>query len=80
MALRGVLAAETISVLLTKPFTDYALPTPPGPTLLWGPGSIPDNLAEVCGFLKPPGSDRFLESEQARCILHPTKNTRLATD
>ena len=23
--------------------TDCALPTPPGPTDLWGPGSIPDN-------------------------------------
>ena len=26
---------------------------------VWGPGSIPDNWADVCGFLKPPGSDRF---------------------
>ena len=40
-------------------FSDCALPTPPGPTPLWGPGSIPDNWADVCGFLKPPGSDRF---------------------
>ena len=38
-------------------FTDCALPTPPGPTPLWGPGSIPDNWADVCGLLKPPGSD-----------------------
>ena len=34
-------------------------PTPPGPTPLWGPGSIPNNWADVCGFLKPPGSDRY---------------------
>ena len=39
-------------------FTDCALPTPPGPTPLWGPGSIPNNWADVCGFLKPPVSDR----------------------
>ena len=39
-------------------FTDCALPTPRGPTPLWGPGSIPNNWADVCGFLKPPGSDR----------------------
>ena len=39
--------------------TDCALPTPPGLTPLWGPGSIPNNWADVCGFLKPPGSDRY---------------------
>ena len=40
-------------------FSDCALPTPPGPTPLSGPGSIPNNWADVCGFLKPPGSQRF---------------------
>ena len=40
-------------------FMDSILPSPPGPPQLWGPGSIPDNWADVCGFLKPPGSDRF---------------------
>ena len=44
---------------IDEAFTDCALPTPPGPTPLWGPGSIPDNWADVCGFLKPPGSQRF---------------------
>ena len=34
-------------------FSDCALPTPPGPTPLWGSGSIPNNWADVCGFLKP---------------------------
>ena len=38
---------------------DCALATPPGPTLLWGPGSIPNNWADVCGFLKPPDSGRY---------------------
>ena len=33
--------------------------TPPGPTPLWGPGSIPNHWEDVSGFLKPPGSQRF---------------------
>ena len=44
---------------IDEAFTDCVLPTPPGPPPLLGPGSIPDNWADVCGFLKPPGSDRF---------------------
>ena len=44
---------------IDEAFVDYALPAPPGPTPLWGPGSIPNNWADVCGFLKPPGSDRY---------------------
>ena len=40
-------------------FADCALPTPPGSTPLWGPGSIPNNWADVFGFLTPPGSQRF---------------------
>ena len=44
---------------IDEAFADCALPTPPGPTPLWGPGSIPNNWADVCGFLKPPGSHRF---------------------
>ena len=44
---------------IDEAFADCALPAPPGPTPLWGPGSIPNNWADVCGFLKPPGSDRY---------------------
>ena len=44
---------------IDKVFSDCALPTPPGPPPLWGPGSIPDNWADVCGFLKPPGSQKL---------------------
>ena len=36
---------------IDEAFADCALPTPPGPTPLWGPGSIPNNWADVCGFL-----------------------------
>ena len=34
-------------------FADCALPTPLDTTPLWGPGSIPNNWADVCGFLGP---------------------------
>ena len=37
---------------LDEASADCVLPTPPGPTPLWGPGSIPNNWADVCGFLK----------------------------
>ena len=48
---------NTISAI-EEAFADCALPMLPGPTPLWGPGSIPGNWADVCGFLKPPESDR----------------------
>ena len=44
---------------IDEAFADCALPTPPGPPPLWGPGSIPNIWADFCGFLKPPGSQRF---------------------
>ena len=44
---------------MEEAFADCALATPPGPPPLWGPGSIPNNWADVCGFLKPPDSDRY---------------------
>ena len=44
---------------IDEAFGDCALPTPPGPTPLWGPGSIPNNWADVCGFLEPPDLDRY---------------------
>ena len=34
---------------------DTDLPVPPGPTPLWRPGG---EWSDVCGFLKPPGSER----------------------
>ena len=58
---------------IDEAFMDSILPTPPGPPPLWGPGSIPDNWADVCGFLKPPGSQRFLESEQTWFIFNPAE-------
>ena len=43
--------------IIEEAFADCALPMPPGPTPLWGPGAIPGEWADVCGFLKPPDSD-----------------------
>ena len=44
---------------IEEAFADCALPTPLGPTPLTGLGSIPNNWADVCGFPKPPESDRY---------------------
>ena len=44
---------------IDEAFTDCASPAPPGIPPLWGPVSIPGNWADACGFLKPPGSQRF---------------------
>ena len=40
-------------------FTDCAMPSPPGPTPLWGPSSIPNNWTDVCGFRKQPDADQY---------------------
>ena len=44
---------------IDEAFADCALPNPLGPTPLWRPRSIPNNWADVCGFLKPLDSDRY---------------------
>ena len=49
------------------------MPTPTGPTPLWRPGSIPDNWADVCGFLKPPGSHRFWKVHKHGAFSIPRK-------
>ena len=51
---------------IDEAFEDCGLPTPPGPTPLWGPGSIPNNWADVCGFLKPPDSHRYWKVNNKR--------------
>ena len=59
---------------IDEAFVDCALPTPPGPTPLWRPGSIADNWADVCGFLKPPGSDRFWKVNKNGAFFHSSQN------
>ena len=53
---------------------DSTLPTPPGPTPLWGPGSVLDNWADVCGLLKPPGSQRFWKVHKHGAFSIPRKS------
>ena len=62
---------------IDEAFMDSILPTPPGPTPLWGPGSIPDNWADVCGFLKPPGSQRFWKVNKHGAFSIPRKSLGL---
>ena len=45
----------------------------PGPTPLWGPGSIPVNCADICGFLKPAGSHRFWKVHKHGAFSIPRK-------
>ena len=58
---------------IDEAFSDCALPTPPGPTPLWRPGSIPNNWADVCGFLKPPGSQRSWKVNKHGAFTIPRK-------
>ena len=62
---------------IDETFTDCALPTPPGPPPLWGPGSIPDNWADVCGFLKPLGSQHFWKVHKHGAFSIPRKSLGL---
>ena len=48
--------SNSISII-EEAIADCALPMPPGPTPLWGPGAVPGTWADVCGFLKPTDSD-----------------------
>ena len=42
---------------IEEAFANTNLPIPHGPTPLWGPGGVPREWADVCGFIKPPNSD-----------------------
>ena len=42
---------------IQEAFANTNLPIPPGPTPLFGPGGVPVEWADVCGFIKPPGSE-----------------------
>ena len=43
---------------IDEAFDDCEMPTPPSPTPLCGPGSVPNFWTDVCGFLSPPDSDQ----------------------
>ena len=38
-------------------FVNTNSPLPPGPTPLWGPGGVPGEWSDACGFSKSPGSE-----------------------
>ena len=44
--------------IFEEAFANTSLAVPPGPALLWGPGDVPGEWADVCGFIKPPGSEK----------------------
>ena len=52
---------------------------PPGPTPMWGPGTVPGTWSDVCGFFKPPDSyDRWKVREHGACsILHEALGIRI---
>ena len=64
---------------IEEAFADCALPAPPGPTPLWRPGSIPNNWADVCGFLQPPESDRYWKVRLHGAFSIPSKAPGLRT-
>ena len=41
---------------LEEAFADTDFPMSPGPTPLWGPGAVPGEWADVCGFIVHPNS------------------------
>ena len=53
-----ILLPHSISTI-DEVFSDCALPSPLGPTPWWRRESISNIWADVCGFLKPPASQRF---------------------
>ena len=47
-----------LTSIIEETFANTNLPVPPGPPPpLWGPGGVPGEWADVCGFLNPPGSE-----------------------
>ena len=44
--------------IIEEAFVNTFLPVPPGPTPLWGSGGVPGEWSDVCGFFKPPGSEK----------------------
>ena len=63
-------SANSISII-EEAFVDCALPMPPGPTPLWGPGAVPGGWADVYGFLKPPDSnERWRVRQNGACPVH----------
>ena len=79
VGLRGGAAAETTSVPWKKPLQAALWQRRLAPPL-WGRGSIPSNWADVCGFLKPPDSDRYWKVRMHGAFSIPRKSSRPASN
>ena len=42
---------------IEEAFANTNLPIPNGSSPLWGPGNVPGERADVCGFIKQPNTD-----------------------
>ena len=71
--------SKTTSVLLMNLYMDSILPTALALQPRWGLGSIPDKWADVCGFLNPPGSQRFWKVNGHDTFSIPRKSIGLRT-
>ena len=49
---------------IKEAFANTNLPIPHGPTPLWGPGGVPGEWADVCGFIKPQKTSRALACDR----------------
>ena len=56
--------------IIEEAFAGSDLPMPPDPTPLWGPGAVPGDWADVCGFSQASRLLWKIESTSAWCILH----------
>ena len=55
--------------IIVETFVNTSLLVPPGSTPLWGPGGVPGEWSDVCGFLKPRGSEREA-CPHTRCLYY----------
>ena len=62
---------------IDEAFCRLCVPTPPGPTPLWRPGSIAGCWADVCGFLELPDSDRYWKVRMHGASTIPRKSLGL---
>ena len=51
-------------------FVNTNFPVPLGPTPLWLAGGVPGEWSDVCGFLKPPGSENEWQVRVHGAFLH----------
>ena len=63
--------------IIDESFMYSILFTPPGPPPLCGPGYIRENWADICGFLKPHGSQRFWKVNKHGAFSIPRKSLGL---